>query len=396
MIKKIYIDNFKGLNDFELSFHPLTVLIGNNSAGKTSVLQVIELFANFINQDINDYFKNKIWSASGFKSKLNRKKYITFSFEIDLKTHFKDTILWKIVLLPDNQRKYFTVIEEEIMVLNDHTKLNILQRNKDGLKIKSTLPNVKPIVSEIPINTNSTAINNLIENTEKYEKSFPIFFELKKIVSNIMGVGLINPEKIRENTSEISIEKIISEGENLSSFLFHLSKDNKNELRTYIKGFINSFQNLKLRKRKNNTITFDITEIFDNKEYTFNSKYLSDGFLRIITLLSLSELKSKNGIILIDEIENGVNPHLVGSLVNQLLNISEKFEQQIIITTHNHIFVNYVPEQFIVYIWKDDKGKVKAKHLFENQELQKQLKYLNTGDIWVNLDSDEILNYLKD
>lgn len=41
MIQSIQIKNFKALNGLNVTFSPLTVLIGNNSAGKTSVLQAI-------------------------------------------------------------------------------------------------------------------------------------------------------------------------------------------------------------------------------------------------------------------------------------------------------------------------------------------------------------------
>jgi len=175
-----------------------------------------------------------------------------------------------------------------------------------------------------------------------------------------------------------------------------LNKERRKELRTNIRDYINSFENFELRKIENNKISFDVVETFDNTDYVFNSKDLSDGFLRIITLLSLLELKNKNGIFLIDEIENGLNPHLVGNLVNQLLLLTQKFNTQIIITTHNHIFVNYVPEDYIVFMWKNDVGKVFSKQLFKNPELKKQLQYLNTGDIWVNLEKSEIMNYLND
>ena len=39
MIKKIFIDNFKSLNDFTIELKPLTVIVGNNAMGKSSILQ---------------------------------------------------------------------------------------------------------------------------------------------------------------------------------------------------------------------------------------------------------------------------------------------------------------------------------------------------------------------
>ena len=52
MIKAIYIDNFKALNDFSIKLHPLTVLIGSNGSGKSTVLQAIDLVCSLVKMDL--------------------------------------------------------------------------------------------------------------------------------------------------------------------------------------------------------------------------------------------------------------------------------------------------------------------------------------------------------
>jgi len=41
MIRRLYIDNFKCLVNFELNLQDLTLLVGPNGVGKTSVLDVV-------------------------------------------------------------------------------------------------------------------------------------------------------------------------------------------------------------------------------------------------------------------------------------------------------------------------------------------------------------------
>jgi predicted ATPase len=41
MIKRLYIDNYKSLVNFELPLRELTLLLGPNGVGKTSVLDVV-------------------------------------------------------------------------------------------------------------------------------------------------------------------------------------------------------------------------------------------------------------------------------------------------------------------------------------------------------------------
>ena len=50
-LKRLWIDGFKNLNDFEIDFNDkegITVLIGNNGSGKSNVLEAISaIFADF-------------------------------------------------------------------------------------------------------------------------------------------------------------------------------------------------------------------------------------------------------------------------------------------------------------------------------------------------------------
>ena len=42
MFRKLKVDNFKSLVDFSVEFTPMSVIIGNNATGKSSVLQAID------------------------------------------------------------------------------------------------------------------------------------------------------------------------------------------------------------------------------------------------------------------------------------------------------------------------------------------------------------------
>ena len=46
MVKRVYIDNFKGLVNFELHLEELTLLLGPIGVGKSSVLEVMFALGN--------------------------------------------------------------------------------------------------------------------------------------------------------------------------------------------------------------------------------------------------------------------------------------------------------------------------------------------------------------
>ncbi|MBM5818084.1 MAG: hypothetical protein FJ083_16385 [Cyanobacteria bacterium K_Offshore_surface_m2_239] len=40
MLKRLYVDNYRSLVNFELHFSPLTLLTGSNGSGKSSILNI--------------------------------------------------------------------------------------------------------------------------------------------------------------------------------------------------------------------------------------------------------------------------------------------------------------------------------------------------------------------
>ena len=79
-LKRLWIDGFKNLNNFELDFSSsdgVTVLIGNNGSGKSNVLEAISaLFASiYLDQLDQITFKFEIeYSINNFDVKITKKR----------------------------------------------------------------------------------------------------------------------------------------------------------------------------------------------------------------------------------------------------------------------------------------------------------------------------------
>ena len=53
MIKTFNVDNFKSLNNLSINLQPMTVIVGNNVTGKSSILQVIDFVCGCVNDDFS-------------------------------------------------------------------------------------------------------------------------------------------------------------------------------------------------------------------------------------------------------------------------------------------------------------------------------------------------------
>ena len=83
MIKSIHIDNFKSLVDFSADLSNLTVVIGKNASGKSTVLQAIQFIAESTKNDYDVLLSARNWTVDNIRSKLTDSKKIIFDIKIE-------------------------------------------------------------------------------------------------------------------------------------------------------------------------------------------------------------------------------------------------------------------------------------------------------------------------
>lgn len=82
MFRKLKVDNFKSLVDFSVEFTPMSVIIGNNATGKSSVLQAIDFLCGSVKEDFDIMLERRNWTADNIKSKLINSNKIYFDSNI--------------------------------------------------------------------------------------------------------------------------------------------------------------------------------------------------------------------------------------------------------------------------------------------------------------------------
>jgi len=71
VLKKLTIRNFKAIQDMTIEFTPLTVLIGENGSGKSTILQLLDFLFSVSSRDIPEYLREKEWDFEKIKSQYN-------------------------------------------------------------------------------------------------------------------------------------------------------------------------------------------------------------------------------------------------------------------------------------------------------------------------------------
>ena len=160
---------------------------------------------------------------------------------------------------------------------------------------------------------------------------------------------------------------LLTDGQNLVNVLFGIRDASNSTFEAIMEDFRSIFPDvsgLSFRHLGESRYALEFTRRVKSKEWRFLGPEISDGFviaLAIITLIHLPNAQpNASRIILIEEIENGLNPNTLRIMLERLIRASEKYNVQFIITTHSPIILELMsqsPEYIIVCEQHDGQSK---------------------------------------
>jgi predicted ATPase len=411
MITRIKIDGFKSLLGVELYLGPFTCIAGANAAGKSNLFDAIVFLANLADMTILEAAKSirsEEQKHSNIKDvffKSSNKNYEYMSFEVDMlvpKTGIDDlgqTATAKITSLRYKLKLKFNgtnmtsdqlpieIVEEWLMPMtHDEAKKSI--GFKYNLKwLESIL--VSSRRSAYFISTAGEKVK-LHQDTKDKDSSRGRASEFvanrmpRTLLSNVTAESptafiarqemrnwqmlQFEPSALREPSSfhEVINSRIDSDGYFLPATLYRLSTENLDDdiyqqLTNKLKGVVDDVKIIGIdRDEKRELLTLMVT--FKNG-LTLPAQSLSDGTLRFLGLAVIQE-DSSDGVICMEEPENGINPKKISEIVSLLqdMALDPDFEvgrdnpiRQVIINTHSPKMIRIVPEDSLYLACEQEK-----------------------------------------
>ncbi len=379
MIRRIQIDNFKSLDGFSLppvGSPPLanfTCLIGANGSGKTSVLQAIDYLANLVGSDASQWIKNRGWSRSELRSKhLNQKiPGIRTSFFVELEMNGIGTVKWDGKFVFNGPG----TIQESIEVNGER----VLEVKRGRLQIYDEEKGSETDLRALRFNGSSLLFLD--------EASLPqSLVRFKSAMQNIKSLELLSPATMR--TSSRPSDSIGSSGEFLAGFLYKLKPETRSTVQAKVREFFPSFVQLGTPSKEYGWRSLEARE---KNASPITAKHLSDGFLRVLAIISQVEQENNpDAVILIDEIENGIHPELLEHLVVYLL----QAKPQIIVTTHSPQTLNYLSNEearsSMIFLYRNSEGITRSCRYFDLPSASKKLGILGPGEVYIDTSIDRL------
>lgn len=366
MLKAFTLRSFKSYADARLPLGPLTVLIGANASGKSNALEGLRLLS---------------WMAQG-------QRLGTIQYEVNRAD--------RVVRGRVQDLFYRSQSELELGCETDIADWNMLRMcltlregelHISGEKIEGAAQNVPLYDLDQPAqgmgSDAGVAYNNFARgrnkphltcndqtaiflqltspsafSTPKAQGTIPsVAKEYERLLSSILFLDPA-PAQMREY-SFVNERRLLGNGTNLSSVLYHLWPDPANQ--ADILEFIQSLpeqdiQALDFLKGPRDEVMVQLVETFGGTARSYDASLLSDGTLRVLAIAAAMLSAPEGSLVVIEEIDNGVHPSRAQHLLERIRALAERRKLRVLLSTHNPAMLDALPDEAIpdvVFCYRD-------------------------------------------
>lgn len=395
-ITKIKVNGFKSLVDFEMDISKFTCLIGLNGSGKSTLLQFIDFLSHLVRGDMEPWLEERHWESYELGSDLLPRKQ-TIDFAVTLMDETNNAVIWEARYNLYDKKCTHEVIETRSAIFEtENENALLLKTESQNLTIwKNKRPGVpyeKSHEGKLAIGYRGSVLSAIVD-----EKLLPdTLKEFRSFFKNVISFDMLAPQSLRKRDRK-SDGSIGMSGQRLSAFLHELGSKRQEELAQKLKIAYPHLEDVFTRSLQSGWKRLSIKELYAGREIFTEAKHVNDGMLRLIAILA--ELESQHEFLLFDEIENGINPELVQFVIDILTNA----RQQIMVTTHSPMILNYLDDdtarESVMYMYKSEEGKTKAIRFFDIPSLREKLTVMGPGEAFVDTNlvelADEINSVLE-
>jgi len=346
-------------------------LVGLNGSGKSTVLQFFDFLAQQVRGDIKGWLSKRQWIASDINSKLTSKKNIDFEVILTHSQGFE--IKWSASF----NFKTLRCTSERI----DWDK-NLILRVEDGKCYVWTLDekereNTPKLSGTIQFDYQGSLLSQ-IKETQLTEE----IIEFKNFLKGLHALDLLSPELLRQRT-RVSKNNLGLGGEYLSAFLYGMAEEKRVGILNKLSTIYPNLKEFDISTMRSGWKQLIVEEQFRNVSLKTAARHVADGILRMLAVFAqLSKEPKDQSFLLLDEIENGINPELIEFLVDSLVEASS----QVLVTTHSPMVLNYLEDDVaikgVIYLYKGKDGATRAIRLFDIPSMRKKLTVMGPGEVY--------------
>lgn len=377
-LKSFSLENFKAVQKSgAVSFTPLTVLIGNNGSGKSSLIEGLETYHSIVMDGLDEAMKRwygleHIWNKGV--------RHRSIGLVLTGNTH-ENPIRFEI------NGRFRQENFQGKMAINARPGLNgyFIQeetgKTSEGLAFKRDF-NGKCLTQY------GSGRGGEKRNVESGESALPE--GLKAFVSRWQFLNLIPDPMGRPEAKTMTANGKVMlnrDGSNLAQYLLNIREkepaafDGIVEAMQFVLEYIRNIEPVETREIMP-TMYLKMWEQLGEKKMEIPGWLISTGTIRILALLAVLRNPEPPPLIVMEEIENGLDPRTIHLILEEIQALVQSKKSQIILTTHSPYFLDLLPLQTILLAERDLMGNPVFKRPSDDKEVREWAEKFAPGKLY--------------
>ena len=383
MLKSIKIQNFKAIqNSKTIRLTPLTVFIGNNGSGKSSIIEALETYKTIIESNLDtamrpwrgfEYVRNQATphtTPHTTHNAIGDRPYESNPTEINLRWPNYQAMM-NITSSPGGNEIF---IQKEQIEIKGKV---VTRRSSNGEVIYLDTENANKTTLTLHLPDDLSCISSLSDSELKIDLYENI---TRWQFLNLNPYAMVNPTPQKRSGGQIHLAK---DGSNIAEYLLSIQSQNPSafigiiEALQYVLPYARNLQP-KITSELERSVYLQLTEA----NFKVPSWLFSTGTLRILALLAVLRHPTPPPLIVIEEIENGLDPRTIHLIVEEIRNAVESGRSQIIVTTHSPYLLDLLTLSHIVMVERNSKGEPLFTRPANQKSLQDWAEQFSLGKLY--------------
>lgn len=348
--KNLTVKGFRRLSDIDVELRPLTVMIGVNGVGKSSMLEAVSLLSS----SAEGRLRERISHTGGLSSLLTAGRMDSLTLGVEMAVDRDAPLSYSMML--ERRGPAYSITEEMLTQQRNPWPPPFKHIESRGEDVKYFDPDgaqlMRPTWRHDPFESSLAQVPKMFQASEELRSHLA-----SATLYHVLDVGPKAPARLPQAMEPADLPG--SDGETLASCLYYLRETDPDRFEaitdTLTAAFPHSFERLDFPPVAAGTLAMTWRDPAFGKSLFANQ--LSEGTLRFLWLVTLLQSPGLPSICMIDEPEVSLHPEMLSLLADLLREASTR--SLVLVATHSDRLIRFLkPAEVLVVDMAEDGSAV--------------------------------------